>query len=331
MKNLIAISGKINSGKDTVGKIIQYLIYTAYFTPTERKENGFPVEFTPDMNVPFVPDQYQIKKIADALKDCVCLLIGCTREQLEDRKFKETPLGKEWVAYRMIRKDFPSFLVATKKEAEELVTGRIPHRYVELKMTPRLILQLLGTEAGREIIHPNIWINATFAKYKSTQVLGQATPIGGGKYEIQDNPEHNGKIITSEQYQYEEYPNWIITDMRFPNEFDAIKEKGGLTIRVNRLNASDVVYWDDPEMGSSSGVYKIRSINQEEAWIEQMDSMAEAQVLPSELSLFKDPQHESETALDNHGGSFDYNILNAGTLDELIEQVRTVLKHAKII
>ena len=30
------------------------------------------------------------------------------------------------------------------------------------------------------------------------------------------------------------YPNWIIPDVRFPNEVEAIKERGGIVIRVNR-------------------------------------------------------------------------------------------------
>jgi hypothetical protein len=30
------------------------------------------------------------------------------------------------------------------------------------------------------------------------------------------------------------YPNWIITDTRFPNEADAIKNAGGILIRVER-------------------------------------------------------------------------------------------------
>ena len=66
-----------------------------------------------------------------------------------------------------------------------------------VKLTPRLLLQILGTEAGREIIHPNIWCNALFGNY------------------------------TKET-------NWIITDVRFPNEADAIKERGGILIRLTR-------------------------------------------------------------------------------------------------
>ncbi len=40
---------------------------------------------------------------------------------------------------------------------------------------------------------------------------------------------------------FSDYTNdlyWIITDVRFPNEFKAIKEKGGIVIRVNRPSHS---------------------------------------------------------------------------------------------
>lgn len=33
------------------------------------------------------------------------------------------------------------------------------------------------------------------------------------------------------------YPNWIITDLRFPNEANAIKDRGGITVRINRAEA----------------------------------------------------------------------------------------------
>ena len=63
---IIGISGRIGSGKDTAGEIL-------------RDITGWP-----------------IAKYADALKDCVCRIIGCSRETLEDREFKERPLGEEW-------------------------------------------------------------------------------------------------------------------------------------------------------------------------------------------------------------------------------------------
>ena len=160
--NLIGISGKISSGKDLAGKILNDL-------------SG---------------DIFENKKFADKLKDIVCMLIGCTREQLEDREFKEKELGEEWRQY--FNDDYD--LVCEKESTFSSL------------LTPRKLLQLFGTEAGRQVIHNNIWVNALFADYD-----------------------------TSSNYD----SNWIITDVRFPNECQAIKDRGGIVIKINR--DSDVV------------------------------------------------------------------------------------------
>ena len=140
--NLIGISGKIGSGKDTVGKILQYLnSYNTnrYKHPTTLNDfNSYLGNKHDEMSI------YQIKKFADKLKDIACLLIGCTREQLEDRDFKEQELGKEWC------NSYDDVYHTSLKEE---------------KLTPRKLLQLLGTECGRQIIHPNIWCNSLFSDY----------------------------------------------------------------------------------------------------------------------------------------------------------------------
>jgi hypothetical protein len=64
-------------------------------------------------------------------------------------------------------------------------------------MTVRDFLQKLGTDAMRNGLHTNVWVNALMADYDKDS-------------------------------------NWIITDTRFPNEAMAIKEKGGIIIRVDR-------------------------------------------------------------------------------------------------
>ena len=184
---IIAISGRINSGKDTVGQIIQYLT---------NKSNAYPFDLKSDYSY---KSEWQIKKFADKLKDIVCVLLGCTREQLEDREFKEKELGEEWD--RIISSDGKVHL---------------PDDYPDLeysKLTPRLLMQLIGTECGRQIIHPEIWINALMSEYK-------------------ESPQN---ILKGEGYQLGDvYPNWIITDMRFPNELKAVEDREGITIRVNR-------------------------------------------------------------------------------------------------
>ena len=35
--------------------------------------------------------------------------------------------------------------------------------------------------------------------------------------------------------------NWIITDVRFPNEAQAIKDRGGILIRINRDNGTRAI------------------------------------------------------------------------------------------
>lgn len=181
---VIGISGKLGSGKDTVGLIIKYLI-----VEEQRKLNLRPSlgKFNPEyVYNTYEEVNFQIKKFADKLKSITCLLLGCTREQLEDREFKEKELGKEWVVYY--------------NEENRLSTIPFIDKYGESfkrTLTPRLLLQLLGTECGRQIIHPNIWCNSLFSNYSKDL-------------------------------------NWCITDVRFPNEAQAIKDRNGILIRCNR-------------------------------------------------------------------------------------------------
>lgn len=85
-----------------------------------------------------------------------------------------------------------------------------------MPMTYREFLQKLGTEGIRNGVHPNAWVNALFADYtlQDYEYHGQA----------------NGQPV---------YPNWIITDCRFPNEAQAVKERGGIVIRIDRFKIAE--------------------------------------------------------------------------------------------
>ena len=89
--SIIGINGKIGSGKDLTGKIIQVL--TSQPTALDGIDNL--TEEIIESKIWDVPN-FEVKKFAGKLKDMVCLLIGCTREDLEDNDFKNTELGKEW-------------------------------------------------------------------------------------------------------------------------------------------------------------------------------------------------------------------------------------------
>ena len=314
--SIISISGKINSGKDTVGKIIRILMVSSHFTDEAVKDF---------LEKDLYESDWKIKKFADKLKDIVCLLIGCTREQLEDREFKEKELGEEWntIKYSIIDSDdailFSSFY---KNDVENELDyyNDYHHRTVEIietkvSLTPRLLLQLLGTEYGRQIIHPNIWVNALMSDYKK---YNYAESISG----------------TSEVKKLYKYPNWIITDMRFPNELEAVKKRNGITIRVNReiKNTSEKwqeIYPDvvvlDPDGWNRDSRFQFE-------WHEEKITLKQYvnKVLRSTCKFkvdfnnyFNIKEHLSETAIDD--ATFDYVIENSGSIEELIEKVKEIL------
>lgn len=292
---LIAISGKIGSGKDTIGRIIQYLDYCKWY---DKEERNFPKqnfeEFTATARYNLSgSSHFSIRKFADKLKDIVCLLVGCTRAQLEDSVFKDTPLEGDWGEISYVKLDTVTSEIlkvfTSSKEAAEHASeideelGKNDITYVETyKLTPRLLLQLIGTECGRNIIHPNIWVNALFSEYLPA-VTYQMEMLDLGASDLQR--EKMGKPLHSE------YPNWIITDMRFPNELEAVKQHNGITIRVNSK-------WKHHEDGKH-------------------------------ITYNRDNQHESETALDN--AEFDYILYNNDSIEDLIHTVKLILIKEKII
>lgn len=285
--NLISVSGKINSGKDTVGKIIQYLTSnpSVSFDNWENELGGISYEEA---------SNWQIKKFASKVKDMVCLLLGCTREDLEDREFKEKELGEEWWYFKTLGLiTSRPYILKPYIGNEHLSKSDILHTYKLIKLTPRLLMQLLGTDAGRDIIHPNIWVNSLFADYK---------PLRSIKAGIVDFNENTSDLETI----YTEYPNWIITDTRFPNEVEAIKQRGGINIRVNRKQNNYYL-----PLKHYEGLHRNNMLN-------------------GNIETIRKYFHPSETALDNYQ-DWDYVIDNSGSLEDLIEKVKNILIDLKII
>lgn len=230
---IIGINGKIGSGKDTVGKIIQWL--------TKPEPDGSYIGFQTydDVTLDRVSN-WKIKKFAGKLKQTASLLTGIPIEKFEDQEFKKTLLGPEWGTV----KDNPLNAIPVFEDVQ-----------FNHLMSVRELLQKLGTEAMRDNLHENVWVNALFADYKAVSRV----------------PEKRMSVM----------PNWIITDMRFPNEMDAVsKIYGGITIRVVRP-------------GTETGT------------------------------------HPSETALDD--AQFDYEIVNSGTIENLVDMVREILTREGII
>lgn len=188
---IISLSGYSGSGKDTVGTIIQYLLSSN----TDANVSLEDVLEEPQYHQWWLDDEsgWEVKKWAGKLKAIASMLTGIDQEKFEDQEFKKKYLGSQWAE-------------AGYDEDKKMHSLK--------PMTVRDFLQRLGTDAVRNGLHTNAWVNALMADYTPTQVQWSDGPLGG----YQDGP----------------MPNWIITDTRFPNEAQAIKDAGGLVIRVDR-------------------------------------------------------------------------------------------------
>lgn len=311
---IIALSGKKQSGKSTVGKIINIILNSPHLN-NEGVMNFLRKDTISTNN-------WQIKMFAEKLKQITCILIGCTMDQLEDETFKNTPLGEEWNSkwqnwiweseltsiQKFEGKTLQDALDSGKCEEVQSMNpekGRM-FRYTNLDriMTPRLLLQLLGTECGREIIHPNIWVNSLMSDYIKTVRRFNAIRRIDKYFVPEGHGEHSGKEVQCSEFEYDTYPNWVITDMRFPNELKAVEDKNGITIRVERK-------WFKSEL-PDGGILTVQR---------GMLTGHEDELLGKE--------HPSETALDD--AEFKYTINNDGSLEELIDKVREILIKEKFI
>lgn len=301
MTNLIAISGKKQSGKNLVAKIMRYLMVGADKALISfDKWDGESV--WGDISNKFHRSVWEEKGFADKVKDMLCILTGCTKEDLENEKFKNSYLPEEWnrwvldfyarPAYKEISED------KGKLERYANGPGKGMHGNYEIKkekITYRQALQWIGTDLFRDKFHPNTWVNALFAdyhdKFSKLDILNTQT-------------EKITNIHTTQQ------SNWIITDTRFLNEVQAVKDRKGIVIRVNRTvcpncGESENLHWPHVETNPD---YLCNECGK--FW--QLDS------------------HDSETGLDNYK-DFDFILDNSDSVEELIEKVRQILIKENLI
>lgn len=159
-------------------------------------------ELYPDMH-------WQVKGFADKLRQIASLLTGIPAEQMKRQEVKERVLDDEWWYYEhgYTRYKIP-FL--------ESEVGDYDINDLE-QPTVRVFLQRIGTDAIRNNLHPNAWITALMCDYIRIEKIG--------------NDHFFGKYNALKEAVW---PNWIITDLRFPNELEAIKSRQGICIRVVR-------------------------------------------------------------------------------------------------
>jgi hypothetical protein len=133
-------------------------------------------------------------------------------------------------------------------------------------LTPRWILQQWGTEVCRKGFHDDIWIASLENKLRNSK------------------------------------DDVVISDCRFPNEIRAIKQSGGLVVRVVRGPEPE---WYD------AAVSRNRGPDGNSTWALSGRRLAQLGV------------HDSETAW--VGTQFDVVLDNNGTLDDLYQQVKQLV------
>ena len=111
------------------------------------------------------------ESFANSVKDAVSVVFGWDRQLLEG----DTDYSRGW-----------------RERADPWWSNRFGYEF-----TPRSALQLMGTEAGRDVFDENIWVYSMFRRMDHSK-------------------------------------NYVIADVRFPNEIQKIKEDGGMIIRVKK-------------------------------------------------------------------------------------------------
>ena len=163
-----------------------------------------------------------------------------------------------------------TLLEGRTKEAREWREQVDPWWSARLKMpklTPRWILQHWGTDVCRVAFHDDIWIASLENKMRKTG------------------------------------DNIVISDVRFPNEINAIHNAGGQVIRVKRGDDPD---WYDAAISFNRGP------NGNATWSLSKMQLDQLRIHASEYSWV--------------GGKIDDVVFNDSTVDELFSQLKNLVE-----
>jgi len=127
-----------------------------------------------------------------------------------------------------------------------------PDAHEDYFLTHRQVLQILGSDVLREFF-PNIWIHSLFSTIQKDEQLGHSFSI--------------------------------ISDVRFPNEVEAIKSQGGIVVRLLRNSDGGDVHPSETILDKNIGMFDI-IIDNRNTTIEQTYKMFENKM--KELKIFKE-------------------------------------------
>lgn len=115
-----------------------------------------------------------------------------------------------------------------------LTCGECDHGTKSFFLSPRMALQLLGTEWGRHC-YENTWVD--YALRAADLLLGTDTAAYSQREGVFDV-----SALTREDRWPSELRGVVIPDVRFPNEVKAIRAKGGKIIYLRRTWAQKITH-----------------------------------------------------------------------------------------
>jgi hypothetical protein len=151
-----------------------------------------------------IKDGFKRVSFADPLKELARMAFGLNSELFINPEFKDVPLIKDNTTpiteknIELLIECLNNLVGVNPKLVNDITAACVDKGSFS---TPRELLQWLGTDLCREVVDKNIWLNIA-------------------KKEIA------------------KHSNVVVTDVRFKNEADLIRELGGSTIQIFRMGES---------------------------------------------------------------------------------------------
>ena len=189
-------------------------------------------------------------------------------------------------------------------EQEGFKNSLAPKFNGQYKYTNRELLQYVGTELFRNQLSNTLWIDALFVDYEKpvTKAIRETGGYTNAKNSV-------------------DFPKWLITDVRFLNEAEAIKKRDGKIIRVNRLKIGDKVRVKG--LVEQDGTYMDCIIKRLENKCVVKCKRCIIHVPYDEVILWEKDVHQSEVEFNKI--EEDYSIYNCQDFEFLIKQIKQIM------
>ena len=219
---IVGVKGTKGSGKDAVADMIRYIMAAGTTQASYDNYIWFTKNRDGELDVP-------ILHFADKIKDDLSFIFGINRECFDNSDYKDNKYYcfklKAFLTEKML-KEVPRVEITLGDLQENTLTKWRESYGDTCVIKLRTLMQYYGTEVMRNHIGKEVWVNSTI-----------------------------NKAIQHRDY----YGFAVIADVRFVNEWQAVKNVGGKIIHVVRGRLEDKVEHSSEYITSSSSDYEIEN------------------------------------------------------------------------